>query len=80
MATRDEYNDVNWHAALDAFITRSPRMESVQTRDEEDADERDWDDVVAALRDFAVTRGYGWGAACRALGEAMNPQRGMFSG
>ena len=80
MATRDEYKDTNWHAALDAFIEHSPRMESVTSLDVEAERERDWDDVVAALRDFAVTQGYGWGAACRALGEAMNPQRGMFRG
>ena len=80
MATRDEYKDTNWHAALDAWITNSPPLESIQTPEDEDADERDWAEVIGALREFADIRQHGWPAAVRALAEAMNPQRKMFRG
>lgn len=44
----------------------------------EEADERDWIQLIGELREFAER--HGWPAACRALGEAMNPQAGMFRG
>ena len=80
MAIRDEYKDTNWHAALDAFIEHSPRMESVTSLDVEAERERDWDDVIESMRFFAEERKHGWPAVCRALGEAMNPQRRIFRG
>ena len=71
MATLDGYDD--WR-------TRSPEMESVTDVDQEAERERDWDDVIESMRFFAEDRKHGWPALCRALGEAMNPQKRIFRG
>lgn len=74
----DSYCDDAWLMALDEWKTRAPEMPSAPSREDEDARERRFDDLVMAMREFAAVEG--WPAVCRCLGEAMDTQKGLIRG
>ena len=84
MAIRDVSNEI-YQMAYDNWKTTPPDddpfgLEAEARAGKEEAQERDWDDVIAALRDFAEVKKHGWPAAIRALAVAMDVQRGIFRG
>ena len=80
MATRDESDDVNWHAALDAYITHSPRGESVTPPDDESAREMKWYSFETECIEFAKSEPDGFAAVLRAVAHAMKDQGVLFHG
>ena len=73
MAIHDESNDVNWHAALDAYIEHGPKPEC-QQYDPAEIRKRLGDDLVSDMRRLAEIDG-NYAGVIRCLWEAMEPQR-----
>lgn len=80
MAIRDESNDLNWHAALDAYITHGPRVDSIEPPDEETARELKWYHFETACIEFAGSEKEGFAAVLRAVAHAMKDQGVLFHG